>query len=101
MEKGTNTMNRRRSARPRHFSFRSLGWMAVVAMVAGSLMPVGVLAVGPGDNGAGQPTGGPTSTVTINGSVTGTGNIASISQSVVLNCDDVNATSVSGSITTT
>src|SRR4051794_14827834 len=39
---------RRGAARRRHLTTRSLGWIAVLAMLLGSLMPVGVAADAPG-----------------------------------------------------
>ena len=42
-------MHARRAARPRQLSIRSIGWLAVVAMLAGSLMPVGAAAKQPND----------------------------------------------------
>src|SRR3954464_1246537 len=51
---------RRGAARRRHLTIRSLGWIAVLAMLLGSLMPVGAAASAgytPGDNG--HPTNGP------------------------------------------
>src|SRR3982751_3808799 len=37
-------MKRHGTARPRQFSIRSLGWLAVLAMVASTLLPTSVLA---------------------------------------------------------
>jgi len=42
---------KRGAARRRHFTVRSFGWIAVLAMLLGSVMPVGVLA----SNGPGAP----------------------------------------------
>jgi hypothetical protein len=83
-------MKRPGTARPRALSFRTLGWLAVLAMLAGAVIPIGASAAGPGA-GDSLPNSGHTSDA---GGVTPT-----MSQNVILTCDGSTATGVSGSFT--
>src|SRR5437879_4955588 len=93
---------RRSEMNLRHsLSIRVIGWIAVAAMLALAVLgpsASGTLGSGPGDNGAGQPTGGPRSSVTIGGSLSAAANVATMGNAV-LSCDGDSATAVSGSFT--
>src|SRR3954465_13212234 len=83
----------------RKIRVRALGWLGVIALLGASLAaPVGAAAVGPGGNGTEQPSGGPKSAVTIDGSASAAENIATMG-TAVLSCDGSSATNVSGSFT--
>ncbi len=82
---------------------RRLSWLVVVGMVFASVAMPGagsVLAAGPGDNGGGQPDGGPTSDVTIGNSKSAAAGSATMGTATMF-CDGSAAKAFTGSFTLT